>query len=134
MVIEMTDYKGSWVEEIVTYELVFYYERGCGLGFPCDEHGNVDRSQLMDAAIANLDYALAHPEKYPVAFNEVEKHVGRYRNPPSGVCECGKHIEIHNEYLGAGECPHCGRWHNLFGDLLNDPRTWRDGDDWCDEE
>ena len=29
MVIEMTDYKPSWTETIVTYELVFYYERGC---------------------------------------------------------------------------------------------------------
>ena len=45
-------------------------------------------------------------------------------------CECGKVIELYDQYLGASECPHCGRWHNLFGELLNDPSTWSRGDDW----
>ena len=124
------DFKESWVEEITEYELVFYTQFGCGCGFPCDENGNVDRSTLMDPAIKNLDYALTHPDHYPYAWNEVEKTTRRYRNPASGVCHCGERIDLRNEYMGACECPNCGQWWNLFGQELNNPETWDEGDDW----
>ena len=124
------DYKPSEIEEIVEYELVFYVERGGGLGFPCDENGNVDRSKLMEPAIKNLDYALSHPEDYPYAWNEIEKNTRRYRNPASGICKCGERIDLYNEYMGACECPCCGQWWNLFGQELNNPETWSRGEDW----
>ena len=126
----MKDYKPSWTEEFIEYRLIFYTDRSGGLSFPCDENGNVDRTKLEPPAIRNLDFALNHPEKYTYAFNKVEKIRRTIRNPATGICECGKLIELHNEYLGAGECSYCGRWHNLFGQLLNNPRTWRNGDDW----
>ena len=50
--------------------------------------------------------------------------------PATGVCECGHRIALWDEYMGACECPHCGRWYNLFGQELNHPDTWRNGDDW----
>ena len=36
-------------------------------------------------------------------------------------CECGKEVEVWGNYMGASECPHCGRWHNTWGQLLKDP-------------
>ena len=124
------DYKESWVEEITEYELVFYVERGGGCAFPCDENGNVDRDSLCEPAIRNLDHALAHPEKYPYAWNKVEKNVRRFRNPASGICNCGERIDLYNEYLGGCECPCCGQWWNIWGQELNNPETWSQGDDW----
>lgn len=50
--------------------------------------------------------------------------------PATGVCKCGNRITLQNEYMGACECPYCGRWYNLFGQELNHPDTWRYGDDW----
>ena len=127
----MKDFKnGEYVEE-VSYSLCFYIEPGGGSAFPCDEHGNVLFDQMQEAAVRNYNRCLElGPEHFPVAFKEIERRVRRWREPNTGICECGKRIELHNEYLGASECPHCGRWHNLFGQLLNDPRTWRNGDDW----
>lgn len=58
------------------------------------------------------------------------ENVKREDGITTGKCECGKVIELWNEYLGASECEYCGRWHNLFGQLLNNPETWSRGDDW----
>ena len=124
------DFRRSWVEEIIEYELVFYVERGCGLGFPCDENGNVDRSKLSEPAIKNLDYALAHPEKYPYAWNKVEKTVRHYRNPASGICHCGVRIDLIDEDMWACQCYNCGQWWNLAGQELKDRSQWEEGDDW----
>lgn len=124
------DFKESWVEEITEYELIFYVDQYGGLSFPCDKNGNVDRKNLMEPAIKNLDHALANPDRYPYAWKKVVENVRRYRNPASGTCNCGKRIELYNEYLGACECPYCGQWWNLFGQELNDPSTWSRGDDW----
>ena len=126
----MKDYKPSWDEEIVEYELQFFVDRSGGFAFPCDENGYVDRSKLCDAAIKNLDDALAHPERFPYGWNKVHKNTRVYRNPPSGICTCGERIELYNEYLGACECSNCGQWWNLFGQKLSRPETWSEGDDW----
>lgn len=108
------------------YNLVFYYEPGGGCSFPCDENGVVDIANLPDAAKKNLESALSHPEKYPVAWNHVEKRTYTYTEDATGTCKCGHKISLYNEYLGACECPHCGRWWNLFGDELKNPRRWND--------
>ncbi len=45
-------------------------------------------------------------------------------------CRCGQDIQLFDQYLGASECPHCGQWHNLFGQELLPPDQWGDlGDD-----
>lgn len=124
------DYKPSEIEEITEYRLVFYFECGGGLSFPCDENGKVNMDELEPPAQRNYKNAMAHPEKYPVAWNEVEKHKRTYRKPASGICRCGERIELYNQYLGACECPNCGQWWNLFGQELNPVETWRNGDDW----
>lgn len=127
----MKDFKnGEWLEEI-TYCVNFYNYPDGGYGFPCTANGEPLFDQMTDVAQKNYKRCMElGPEHYPYAFNEVEEHKRCWREPNSGICECGKRIKLYNEYLGASECPHCGRWHNLFGQLLNDPSTWSRGDDW----
>lgn len=48
----------------------------------------------------------------------------------TGECECGETVTLYNQYLGACECPKCGRWYNIWGQELNPPHTWSSGDDW----
>lgn len=109
------------------FELCFDDGHNNGLGFPCEEDG----TPLIDnpAAQRNYEWALLHPEKF-VRFNKVVRHTQEYRENPRGTCHCGEEIELWNEYLGACECPNCGRWYNLFGQELNRPETWADGEDW----
>ena len=52
------------------------------------------------------------------------------RTDPIGKCKCGTKFEMHNEYLGACECPGCGQWYNLFGQELTPPDTWNQNPDW----
>ena len=126
----MKDYKPSERVEVTEYELVFYVERGCGLGFPCDENGYIDVEKMYPPARKNYEEAMKHPEQYPYAWNKVEKNTRSYREPASGICNCGNRIELYNEYLGGCECPHCGQWWNLFGQELKNPERWSEGDDW----
>ena len=117
-------------EEIteICYEVVFDDGKYNGFGFPCDENGNV-KKMANEIAQENYEYCLKHPEKF-ARYNKVikEKHV--YRENNTGTCECGEEIELVDQYLGACECPNCGRWYNMWGQELNNPNTWSDGDDW----
>ena len=124
----LTEFKpGEWVEDC-WYELVFDDGHNNGFGFPCDENGNL-KPDLIQAAIDNYHYAMQHPEKF-VRFNKVVCHKQHHKTPASGVCACGEVIDLYDQYLGACECPSCGRWYNLFGQELNPPDTWASGDDW----
>ena len=126
----MKDYKESWVEEIVEYEIEFLVDSSGGYGFPADENGNVLLDKMNDAAKENYAWCMEHPEKFPYTFNKFRKRTRRYRNPPSGICNCGERIALYNEYLGGCECPKCGQWWNLFGQELKNPEEWSEGDDW----
>ena len=115
--------------EKTEYELEFLYPgENSGFGFDCDEHGNL-LPDTNPAALENYHFCLAHPEKFEV-FNHRRKHITRWREPAHGTCECGEEVYLVNEYMGACSCQNCGRWYNLFGQELNDPTTWADGDDW----
>lgn len=123
----IADYRPPEWKTSVWYEVCFDDGRNNGFGFPCDENGKL----LTDnpAALKNYQYALEHPEKF-VRYNKVIKREQDYKENARGRCHCGTEIELFNEYLGGCECPNCGQWYNLFGQELNPPETWRDGDDW----
>jgi len=116
-------------QTIVEHELVFYYDDNGGFAFPCDASGNVDTSELSPFAINNLTDCMKHPEKFKY-FNQVRTERRRVCDPAHGICECGEEVYLWDEYMGACECPNCGRWYNLFGQELNPPSSWADGDDW----
>lgn len=111
-------------------ELQFFSKPNCGFAFPCDSQGNIYWEQMSCDARTNYEYAIAHPEKFPFAYNEVYTWENSYTEPAQGDCLCGEHIYLYDEYLGACSCPNCGQWYNLFGQELNDPATWANGDDW----
>ena len=112
------------------YRLCF--DDGCnnGFGFPCDKDGNLLQSEMENpAAWENYRYCLSNPEKF-FRFNKVVSCEHSWRENNTGTCHCGEPMELYNEYLGACECPKCGRWYNIWGQELNNPSTWSDGDDW----
>ena len=116
-------------KEDVSYDLDFLFEEDHGgYGFPCDEKGNVLPFQNEEIK-KNYEWCMAHPEKFET-FAKVTKYVNRYTEPAHGTCACGEEVYLFDQYLGACECPNCGRWYNLFGQELNPPSTWEDGDDW----
>lgn len=128
----MKNYRNGEECEEVWFELVFDDGHGNGYGFPCDEDGNV--GELNEAAYENYMWCLIKAREdaeYFARSGEVIRRRHRWREPNSGECECGNRIELFNQYLGACECPYCGRWWNLFGQELNPPTTWSDGDDFC---
>ena len=93
--------------------------------FECDENGNLlpDTSEELKKS---YEWCMHHPEKFPYAFNEIEKDVRKYKEPATGICNCGHKIYLQNEYLGACECPECGQWWNLFGQELKPLSQWND--------
>ena len=48
-----------------------------------------------------------------------------YINPAIGLCTCGKEVVLDSDYAGAVRCE-CGRWYNLFGQELRDPKYWEE--------
>lgn len=116
------DYKPAEWKSYDFYELVFDDGKCNGFAFSCDENGNFE---LTDEQRENYEFAMSHPEKFK-RFNQVVKFTNRYKENASGICGCGKRIELYDEYLGACECPHCGQWYNLFGQRLRHPDEWED--------
>lgn len=102
-----------------------FNEGGCS--FPCNENGNL-LENLTIQAIENFHYCINHPEKYKDMG--IKKSAWSYMENAKLKCDCGEVFELYNEYLGACECPKCSRWFNLFGQEVNNPETWKDGDDW----
>lgn len=122
--------RGEYVTDTY-YELRFFRDANGGFAFPCDAEGKmIVNENTNPAAIENYHWCLEHPEKFPYYFNKVISEEYSRREPNSGTCHCGQEMELVNEYMGACECPKCGQWYNLFGQELNNPMAWSEGDDW----
>lgn len=119
--------KGGYSTE-VNYELVFDDGGFNGLVFDCDENGNLPED-MNPAAKENYAWAMQHPEKF-VRFNKVIKNERTFRDPDKGTCKCGATVWLQSHYYGACQCDGCGQWYNLFGQELNPPETWNQGEDW----
>ena len=61
-------------------------------------------------------------EHYEEPF--VRKFEYTYTEPAKALCYCGEEIYLTDEYMGACQCPECGRWYNMFGQKLNRPEMW----------
>lgn len=99
---------------------------GAGFSFPCNEDG---MPELNECNSGSYHYVTEeHPERFYKP--SVETRRWSYVEPAVGRCFCGEEFPLVNEYMGACECPKCHQWYNLFGQELNPPRTWPDGEDW----
>lgn len=116
---------GEYVTRI-SYELAF--DDGCnnGFAFPCDEKGNL-LPDMFEAAMENWRWCIVHPERF-FRYNRKISWKHTWREPNTGTCHCGQEMELINEYMGACECPKCGRWYNLFGQELKPVKEWDDDD------
>ena len=122
----MKDYMQSMTRTETAHRVRFFDYPDGGYSFECDENGAVDVSRLPEMARKNYENAMAHPEMFPYGWNEVETITRTVRTPASGKCNCGKRIQLVNEYMGACRCPRCGQWWNLFGQELLDPKFWEE--------
>ena len=109
------------------HELRFFTDETGGYAFPCDQHGNL--LELEPAALATSTWGREHPERVPAAWNELYSWEDTYIEPGRGTCICGREVVLWDEYMGACECE-CGRWYNVYGQELIDPRYWEEGNDW----
>ena len=108
---------------IEDYAIEFTDEDGNGFTFSCDANGNL--LPLTPQAEQNYKYCIQNPQKF--YNNEIFVDYSRYyKEPDYGECICGEIVYLENEYMGACQCPNCGRWYNLFGQSLIDPKYWED--------
>lgn len=127
----INNFKPGEIVEKIDYEVRFYRDASGGFAFPCDKDGKlIVDSNTNPAAIKNYEWCLENKDEFPYDFNRVVETHHSWREPNTGTCHCGQHIELVNQYMGACECPKCGRWYNIWGQELNNPSTWSNGYDW----
>ena len=116
-------------ETIKEYYINFWYkdDPNAGFCFPATHQGEPDFSHMTPEAIANYKACLTDERLTEAEFEPREY---TYMNPAVGLCTCGKEVVLEGGYEGATQCE-CGRWYNLFGQSLIDPKYWyRDEDDY----
>jgi hypothetical protein len=78
-------------------------EGGGGFTFPCSEDGEVDMSELQEAAIANLNGCLSGeiPTKGP---GQIVSSTYQYAIAGSGICACGRKVWLYDTDCNQCEC------------------------------
>lgn len=113
--------------KIAEHYIDFSFDNDGGYCFPCDENGNL--LPMEECAVKNYEWCMSNPDRF-VEWNKFVTHYRSYTENATGVCSCGETVELWDQYMGACECPNCGRWYNIFGQELNPPETWESGEDW----
>jgi hypothetical protein len=114
---------------IKEYYIEFNYkdDSEAGFCFPATPSGAPDFACMAPEAVANYKACLADDR---LTEGEFEAHIRTYIEPATGICSCGKEIVLDCDHDGAVQCE-CGRWYNLFGQSLIDPKYWyRDEDEY----
>lgn len=114
--------------EIEYYEINFYIKENNEIcsGYVCNKNGEIDKEKNTSQACANY---LKDLENFNL-YHRIVHYTHHYTENAIGKCECGEEVELYPQYMGACSCPKCKRWYNTFGQELNPPETWKDGDDW----
>ena len=117
--------------EIITEHFIeFKYKDDpeAGFCFPAVAPGVPEFSSMTSEAIENYNKCLTDDRLTEAEF-VTTRHT--YMSPAIGKCICGSLVTLDADYMGAVRCE-CGRWYNLFGQSLIDPKYWdRDDDDYC---
>ena len=111
-------------ETITEYTIEFIYkdDPNAGFSFPALPNGDPDFDKMQKEAILNYNNCLNDDRLDGPKF-KVEKR--EYMAPAVGKCSCGRDVILDAGYMGAVQCE-CGRWYNLFGQELKDPRYWEE--------
>lgn len=108
-------------------EFIYKDDPNAGFMFPATSTGEPDFDSMPPEAKANYERCLG--ELAP-QFEEPEfvKDERTYMHPAVGLCSCGAEVILDAD---AVRCD-CGKWYNIFGQELKDPKYWeRDDDDYC---
>lgn len=98
-----------------------------GFSFPALAIGSVDYNKMCYDAVTNYHKCLTDSRLYGPEF---KKYTNTYIDPGVGRCSCGRQVILDCDYAGAVRCE-CGKWYNLFGQSLIDPKYWyKDEDDY----
>ena len=117
-------------ETVTEYSIEFRYkdDPNVGFGFPATSDGTIDLDVMSEAAEPNYEKCLTDVRLSGPNFTT---RTYSYVDPAVGKCTCEREVvldEQHN-YLGAVKCD-CGRWYNLFGQELVDPKYWEEDYDY----
>ena len=101
-----------------------------GFCFPAVAPGVPKFSVMSPEAVANYLNCITDSHLTEAEF---VTYTNTYMEPAIGKCSCGREVVLDSDYQGAVRCE-CGRWYNLFGQSLIDPKYWyRDEDDYCSD-
>ncbi len=116
--------KARMPETITEYFIEFKYKDDpeAGFCFPAVAPGVPTFSSMTQEAIANYKSCLTDERLTEAEFVKQE-HV--YIAPAIGQCSCGAEVVLDADYMGAVKCD-CGKWYNLFGQELRDPKYWEE--------
>lgn len=113
--------EAEWIEEHI-HEIVYTWkdDTGAGYAFPCDHQGNIDRSSMNSAALANLEFCETDGGKELYGpFHETRTH--RWREHAIMRCSCGAEVVLAMSLTNP--CG-CGREYNASGQLLAPRCQW----------
>ena len=116
-------------ELIREYTIEFRYldDPDAGFSFPATPSGEPDFKKMLPEAKANYERCLTDDRLENRGF---EVREWTYVNPAVGLCSCGREVILDSQFEGA-TCCECGRWYNVYGQSLIDPKYWyRDDDDY----
>lgn len=115
-------------ETIIDRYIEFKYkdDPNAGFVFPALANGEPDFEHMPKEAILNYNSCLNDDRLEEPEFR-VDKR--EYMNPAVGQCVCGREVILDGGYEGAVQCD-CGRWYNLFGQSLRDPKYWEEDDEY----
>lgn len=106
------------------YRIEFFYKDDpeAGFCFPADGDHTPAFDKMSADAKANYISCLSDDRLTEPEFT-VNTHT--YVEPAIGECRCGAEVVLDADYMGAVRCE-CGRWYNLFGQELLDPKYWEE--------
>jgi hypothetical protein len=112
-------------EVIIDRYIEFTYkdDPDAGFVFPATVHGDPDFDSMCSEALANYDKCLTNKDRFTEPEFKVEKYT--YTHPAIGQCSCSRYLTLECDYEGAVMCE-CGKWYNLFGQELRDPKYWEE--------
>ena len=110
-------------EKRIEFDLIGDESSGCT--FPADDWFNPVFERGNDAARKNYEMCVNLVGiRYYGPFERTYDF--SYMSDAVAECECGKQIVLFDQYMGASQCPYCGKWHNMFGQTLIPPECWED--------
>ena len=109
---------------ITEHHIEFFYkdDPNAGFCFPANKDGSPAFDKMYPEAIANYESCLIDDRLTEAEFT-TSTHT--YVEPAVGQCVCGSEVVLESGYDGAVQCE-CGRWYNIFGQSLRDPKYWEE--------